>query len=469
MERKASGAEQGLTHADLGLKPTTVISERPVERERMSDDELGNLVSAVGNHEAKALILLAMQEGITYTARDLHQEIIRRQGKGGGGWKLSYRRAFDYCKDSLEPIGLVVSEVIHPANPGLPYGYKKEYGQGVGDTFAAALLKFSYEHPDFSLIDLFGRTNSSSSAISTTEEGIEVKKRAPITRLKIFWELATSELPIRENDLEERTGESLSSINTHLRSLADHGIINYESVEKGKPFSFYQLSVDAPEEPPPPGGGYVSLTDFVYSSMTEQPSTKWTADALADSYLINLMAQGNKEVKRANLRSNISRILIHLLKGGYATRGKFSKRRQTDITLTPEQERVISDLVTLVDGLQNNDPNVIREAEDFKGFLFSHPDAVAVLLRKVKDHSTLANSRPIEDTMADVMGVLAQSQDPFTNEQIRQALHGIQGRKLSIFPIQAITSDLAKQGRLFVASRDKGVKRYTTKPPVPTS
>ena len=127
----------------------------------MPNEELDNLLAAIGNNEAKAVTLLVMRTGTIYSQRDLHQAVIHAQGKSIG-WRMRKRSPFGYCEDSLSPIGLVTKEVIDEL--GTTFGYARtEYGEQVGVPLAGLLLDFSRRHPEnVSLYRLFWSTASSS-------------------------------------------------------------------------------------------------------------------------------------------------------------------------------------------------------------------------------------------------------------------------------------------------------------------
>jgi len=50
---------------------STLAPQEILPPERLSDEQLGSLISAVGNHENKALLSVAMQPGVAYSRSDL--------------------------------------------------------------------------------------------------------------------------------------------------------------------------------------------------------------------------------------------------------------------------------------------------------------------------------------------------------------------------------------------------------------
>lgn len=193
---------------ELGPKEVTPVKE-------LSLEELGNLLSAVGNNEAKAVTLLVMRSGVIYTRPDLFRTVVETQGSLPG-WVFNMSLPFDYCEYSLAPIGFVTKEVLDP-NLGT-YGYiKTDRGEKLGMPLVGLLLKFSQKYPGHALVDFFASTVSSTSKsqeiATVTGETTEFRKRSPVFNLKIFRGLISApDLPIREADLMQRIGESHHSI-----------------------------------------------------------------------------------------------------------------------------------------------------------------------------------------------------------------------------------------------------------------
>lgn len=159
---------------DESSEPENTMYELEPKREHLSDEELGNLLAAFGNSEAKAITLGLMKPEVIYSLSDLYKEVLHSQGDKPG-WKTSWGIPFQYCKDSLEPIGLVAREVT--TDGGLQrVGYvKTEKGEQLGEELAGYLLSFSLRHQDYSLIDILGSTTSARARLQDVN-GAEYKK-----------------------------------------------------------------------------------------------------------------------------------------------------------------------------------------------------------------------------------------------------------------------------------------------------
>lgn len=439
------------------LERRAVNPSEVIKKERLSDEEMGNLISALGNHEAKAITLCAMTPGIIYSRSDLYRAIIQAQGQNIG-WRIARPGPFKYCEYSLSPIGLVTHEAI---NPDLStYGYvKTDYGEKIGVPLAGLLLDFSLRHPDFSLQDFFASTLSASP--SQEIEEMEYKKRAPGTRLKIFLEILTSSPPIRTKDIanEVQMGYTSMAIGAHLFTLAENGIISYEAVKAGEPRIYYRLSETPPPSEPEPHNGMVSLTSFVYQLLKKDGNREWFAEAIAEQYRQYLKTNNKSFPKEGGFRKRISAVLSHLAKNGYARRRKFSWRKSSEVTLTEEQRRVLLDLVTLLDRFQNQDPAVLELGKRLASGIIANSEKVSLLLAKAKEHSKYTNELPVQETADDILGIIS-SRPGSTNRQIQEMLKQKEERKLSKPRVTVITNLLIAEGKI-IPTTIRGVRHFT--------
>ncbi len=426
-------------------------------RERLSDEQLGNLISAVGNHEAKALTLLLMEHDRVYSEQELFNRFINMQG-GRVGWRPNKRLPFDYCRLSLSPIGLVAKEELEPDLHTYGYGIT-EYGERIGIPLAGLLLDFSEKHPEISLLRVFGSTNSSSQSknVQTPEGEIEYKNRAPILRLKIFWELVTRNLPIRTTDLVNAMGgKDKALIGRHLAKLADSGIISYESSKSDQPFSFYTLSSKRPTEEPKQYVYDLSLTKQVYNFFLNQdPPKQVTLEEITDSLM-----QTNPQMDKLNkkgLRSYISNICSYLTKRHYLERGKFKYDLHSEITLAEQQKSTLLEFVTLIGRFQKQDSEILKEGQRKAMEIINNPQRASDLLKKAKEASPNANRLSIGERSNDVLSFI-QDHPGSTNTD----LFNTQNRKpkLSKSNLQKITRFLEQSNRV-TASKEKKAKHFT--------
>ncbi|MBI2613231.1 MAG: hypothetical protein HYW62_00445 [Candidatus Levybacteria bacterium] len=371
---------------ELGIGRKEILSQR----ERLSDEQLGNLISAVGNLEGKAITLLLMEQGRIYSKGNLYHKFMGAQEERIG-WKPDRAIPFQYCQFSLLPIGLVaLGEKDHDLKT---WGYGvTPYGEEEGIPLAGLLLDFSEKHPEFSLSQVFGSTNSPSQPknIQTPEGETEFKSRSPILRLKIFRKLIAAKLPIRESDLASTIGENAGMIGRHLALLADSHIISYESIRKDQPQSFYALSSEKPNERLTQHSAFSSLTEKVYSFFLNLgPSKQITLEDITDS-LIAANSEMGKLNKQA-LKRRISTICSYLAKQHYLVQGKFKEGLESEITLSDTQKATLLELVALINRFQGQEPEILEEGRRKAMKIIHNPHRVSHLLRKAKESSGRAN------------------------------------------------------------------------------
>lgn len=427
--------------------------------ERLSDEEMGNLLSAFGNHEAKAIVLGLMGDGRIYTSGDLYRTIISAQ-RERPGWRMHHTIPFKYCQQTLSPIGLVTREI---ANPDLSvYGYQiSNYGRRVLP-FVGLLLNYSQNHEP-ALVGWFGSTMSTSKGemIETVEgEEVEFKKRASILRFKIFYELVTTpNLPIRLVDLAERVKESGDRLSDYLVELARQGLIQYQVRETNKPTTYYRFSNQPPEGNPPIYQHSTALALAVFSILKE-----YSDEYLTREDIFNFLPDKRKEGKvRRGLLRDISGSLSYLAKYGYADIKQFKWNLQSAINLSDDQRIVLTELVEIVDRFQNQDPEILEQGEKYLSQILSDPGAVSSLMAKAREASSAANALLKSDTTSFILSIINSYPQGITNQQIRTDLEEFYRERLGQGVVNGFTRNLQAEG--LVASQSAGnLKKFFPKP-----
>lgn len=425
-------------------------------KEKLSDEEMGNLLSAFGNSEAKGITLGTMRDGNIYSKGNLHRAVINIQGEEKG-WEMNRGTPIYYCKDSLSPIGLVTRETI---NADLSvFGYQiTEYGKRVGLPLAGLLLDFSQRH-NIPLKHLFGISQSSSNNVETilTQEGEEgeFRKRSPMTRFKIFYELITGTLPIKEVDLMQAIRESHTLSSSHLIPLAENGIIKFESRGYNKPYSYYKYSSTAPQEEPKSLKRAKTLTSNIYQILKGNQNKYFSA---RDVY--NLLPEEiRKNWIEEHLINQITSTFSYFLSKKYCEIKQFSKDTQTDIDLSYDQAAMLTALIEIIDRFQNQDPEIIMRGRQLLEAILADPHAISSLLRRTKTASNYANSLPRTETVTLINSLLQSHPEGLGIYQIQELIEKDSGRKLATRTIHDLTGSLEKSGSVF-SKREGKAKRF---------
>ena len=420
----------------------TAQKDRLPSEERMSDEELGNLLAAFGNHEAKALTLALMRPGRIYGRPDLKRILIESQGKQVM-WNMNAVLPFDYCQKSLVPIGLVAKEYLDQEK-GV-YGYEiTDYGQEIGIPLAGHLLDFSLRHKDVSLIKLFGSTHS----VSKQKDmgSVSYKKRSPLARFKILGEIITRELPVRIRDLERELDSSHQEVGRHLENLSRAGFLEFESIAAGNPYSFYKLAAEMVAEAPQPFPKEVSLSQAIWEILRDNSNIELSANEVTDK-LIEINSHYEK-FDRKYLRHRVSPILTHFANLDYLTKSGYDQRIRSSINFTKSQKQKIKELLSILYDFQNQDPTFLGRGRKLADDIVGSAGSVRLLLNKAREMSMYANIWTKEDSGLLILSLVRQ--DPgITNRELQIKMHE-KGIDFISTSIRTLTRRLVKSGALIV-------------------
>lgn len=418
----------------------------------LPEAKIFDLLSSVGNGENKALELIVMREGVIYSSYYLWKEVMNHQGNNPG-WRMGLTVPFGHCEDSLSPIGLVTKEALSP--DGTAWGYEiTQYGLRTGVPFAGLLLKWSHDHPNYSLYKMFASTASSAAKNEQTLD----KKRAQETRFKIFWEIATyPSKRIRRADIVHETGENQAIISRYLADLAKNGIISYEASEHGKPIAYYKLKETIPDKEPEPYFGWLTLTARVYEIIKQDHNGYLPGEQIA-----NLLIKDYPEyekLKRKSLVGSIAGILSHLVEQGYAERQKFiGSQFLSELTLSDKQKEATVSLITLIDKFKTGDAQTTMEGRAFAQRLLVDPNLFSHLMLKAKEASPFANRTDREEMSSILLSILQDYPNSTVNQilQILEKDHGKaitpRGLRRNLFLLlkhDLIASDKTKSGNIY--------------------
>lgn len=373
-------------------------------------------------------------------------------------WDLNERTLAAYCAQSLAPIGLVAREEMDEKGQ---WGYAKtEYGQKVGAPFAALLLDFSLKHPQTTLRELLGETQSRSADLQSGE-----KKRSPAVRSRLLRELLKYKEPVSVSELEIGLDESTELIAKHLRDLNESDLVSYQTIEAGQPQKEYGLAEERPtDEPPvyiehyPDGRKYHQprLTEDIYNFFLTNPDKKATIAQIAEILEGQYKEEGLAVLK--SLKNNVAKVLAHLAKEGYLRKTAHLHDTRTQVSLSEQQRALLEEFIALIDEFQANYPESTERGQRMAIKLVNSPQDIAALLSKSKQKSPKYNVVGTEKALSLVEGFIKRKQG-ITNKELQKELLTL-GIRTSPNRVSRWTAILEKEGKI---RADQGTsKRFYT-------
>jgi len=364
---------------------TTVMSTLRPRRRALSDEVLGNLLAAVGNHEVKAILFSLMRPGHSYSGGELH-DALRAAQTDPPVWVPKSTVAAGYCRETLEPLGVVV-----PATFGgdlVTTGYAvTPLGEELGKPLAGALLRFSETHA-CSLIDLFGTTAAAGGTLreSAAPDVLPYRQRAPIARLRIFRTLVATDQPLRETDLVQPVQTDHVGVGRHLKRLAKHGIVEFESAVPAS-FVRYRRHPHPPAVPPLQYRHETALTRDVLNAVRHlEAAEPFTRDEV-------LGALGGATEGRKSRTGTVTCILRKLATDGYLISEGFQAERRSRVRLADERRDMISELVELMEGFQRLDRAALRDGRRHGQQILDDSRRVSRLVQIARDARGLSTHR----------------------------------------------------------------------------
>ena len=387
--------------------------ERP---ERLSDEQLDNLLTAVGNHEGKALLLLAMQPEVYYAASALHGLITNLPGSENA-YTGSRNNQLQYCKASLAPIGLVAK-----TDYGVPISFAiTETGEELGKPLAALMLGLSNKY-NISLTRIIGEAQT------------PTDKRAPSTRLSLIKEVLKRP-NISLQDTAKMIGlERPAVVHSHLVNMASSGLIHYEWMDRTKQAATFELIDPMPKIDPQASPQRRELTQYLIEKKQA------TLDELTKH-----LARSNEEIKPHAITS----ILHHLAKKGVIKRiGGVSPNQQAKIIVDEKQRQMLQELVHLLDLYQSQDPQFLAALRAAASEYSSNAKFVAEALNRCAEASSKMKNGREKDMGSLVVNALINSDSALSVRDISGQIKTATGRAVSLSGIQQTLYEFAKRGQV---------------------
>ncbi|HWY79251.1 MAG TPA: helix-turn-helix transcriptional regulator [Candidatus Sulfotelmatobacter sp.] len=444
-----------------GISP----QEGTKRREPLSDQQIGEALAGFGNHEGKALLVCKMGDPRGYLNTQL-DKLISVDGKKP--WSSSL--AAWWCTNSLIPNGLVERE-HDPQKGSMVYKRTKKGEELVA--FAGHVLSFSEKHTSLALSRLLGSSNTA----KKHDEEAGIKKSSPLTRFRIFSELVTRRLPIRQEDViaalchdypGEYKHDAHATIGNHLTILAEAGIITYKSAARSTPYSFYRSVASKKGELAPPYRTNHTLTEQVTLLLSDTKDAA-TAEEIYTALLVKHPTYQDKDKKA--LTNRISNVLAHLTREGYAEHEGMNPTMLSSITLSDDQRETLLAFVAMIEKFRTLDPTFLAEGRREAHAIITTRDRFATLMEKAYQASPHVQRTTRVETETRIISFLQETPGSTTAE-IRNHLLRKYNQKLSPVHITTIIRNIRKLKNSSIITADqetKAVRRYSLVEVLPTT
>lgn len=419
----------------------TQTTERLQPIEQTSDKRLGGLLAGFGNHEGKAMLVLALgraDDGEFFGKSALHRLISRLPG-ADQSYVGDLSNQMAWCKNSLEPIGMVAKADFGET---LQFAISNE-GREQGVPIAALLLDFA-DHHDVALVDLFGATQSRHDL------------RAPAVRFNLIQELLTNPSGSKFSDLVEATGVTeASAVSNHLRSMANVNLIQYDEWDQGSDEIRYRFNRNYSTRETPKSTIRKVFHDFA------KTNTSFTLDELVEYYKGVVDDKEIQSLSQPELKKIIhDNITKYLLNNGSLRQltGKHNGIEAVRVKLDSHQENLWTELVSSLEKFKDGNPEYLAHLNHRAAEILADPDFITRALDRAAEHSPLLQNGT-EKNIGTLVIASMHEDGPMSVRDLIAKVTERRGRDVSVYGIRTILRSLIAQKRVTV-TKDK-VQRYS--------
>jgi len=412
----------------------------------LSDEEFGTLMASALNHLGKILVIMAMQYNKPYSESGLGRETAALQNASRGWPSMDTgKNAMGYCRNSLALAGLITTVVVdgHDQVQLSDYGWRM---RGV----AGHLGVLSERFPHYILGEALGNTassNAKATIVATAEGEVEYKRRAALTRYKIFEVLlASKHLPIAQHELIKRLGPDFDRgiVSDTLDRMGRNGIIMCDGIKNNTRFSYFEPVENPPSGDPKMYGVREPLR--VVMDWIRTTHGPFNIDDFAS-------VPANQHIM-ATWSTRVVKIFSDLVDLGYLRRAGqgFDSKDHSAIDLKPQQREFLTELTRILKEVQRGKGEFLAEGDRLIDEILNSSDKrrYTALMRKAQRDSRQANSQSTKTTKEEIVEIV---NDPppglhVDSDQVQQALTFVYERRYSRPYIMKLLAELAEEGRI---------------------
>lgn len=416
------------------------------EENAIVKQETLDLIAGIANHEAKALLLVFLDQQPQYYGR-------YAMGKGfndfigpGNPWPKAPAGAFQYCSDSLEPIGQVVEGEVETIR-GISNGYAiSPYGREVGLPLAGLLLDWSLRHPDISLQQILGPTNTRG------------ETRAPQNRLQTLAELLSTDKPSpsiadlttidpktwRELDYHRK----LSNVSHAVGGLSRAGLVRLEQVNDANTRRYTVINPNIPENFASRGIYAEAIYTYV-QKLHGLGIDDFSAKECLD-FCLQWFAHKpeTSDIDPAKIRREITQRLgtRREVFPGIQRQELYNEGNLTKVVLNEEYRDALDDLLNIVLAIDEGRPDTVEEGKRLARELAEDNTLKVAIMAKAQQFSPAANKLPAERITKQIVSILDAAGVALDTASITGEYETRFGRNLSRATVQSMLRLLIEQG-----------------------
>lgn len=411
------------------VDPTTID-----QRDLGNLERIGDVVSAVCNHEGKASLLLAMEQGVLYGYKELHALFLEIQGNEPV-FRGRTTNQGDYC-NTFEEVGLVAKSYI--TGEGVKYELTDvaELGKAIAGASLFAVNQGTL-HPRLEAV--FGTTN------------LHGDGRPPTRTLRLMEMLLGSYdlAEIGKDELARRAKIGPVPAGHKLATLKAAGLVEYDTVDRNRDEPSFSI-LRTPD-------------DFKPRNELGRKCLEFILDKSASANLVELkdlygLFPGGAPAQ-VKTQGYVRSLMYHMQRKGYLERR--TGRATSDlsaVSLSDEQRDFWNDLISAFHEIASMEPDKLTKWRLAGESIVSSPEKVRELFtRAYSDGARIGeNATTYEEKARDIAQILFEN-DLLTAKEITVAMN-LRGYRNSKSAIIATLTKMKAAGDIAPDREGKGSK-----------
>lgn len=411
--------------------PLEVSRERLLEPGQLDPSTLDNLLRGVAAHEGKALLVGKLRFGISLGTAGLHREFLDMQGNPPV-FVGSPSNQRGWCKDSLEPAGIV--ELVPAENEEYRL---TELGDSRAKASAGHILQLSLDAGDkFALRHLFGVAKKTQTKQTSS----------PMDRIKTVGALLNYP-DLTAADISKQAGVCPNTAVNNLKWLAEHNIIEYTSIDSRELAGKQSYEIPDDYDSTTSRQGMAKIVIETVGRLRLQQGQLFTVkDLMDDVRTVN----PEVEIDTRNRKKHAIMIINELVKENKLKKGDIDGNTKSKTVLLAGMRAIVRRSVEISEAMLSDDDDFLNEGKNVLDGILDDKEAVHHLVTKWYKESPATSKLPREVSERLLTGFI-QNNPGSNTEELAQALK----REGLTFPsVKNTLNGMRKAGSLRSAKLD---------------